>query len=350
MISSKKIQLVIIIILACIIVPVLAAEPNESNEQKTALKFETSIETQIWTIVVGKTDDGKPMYYAYPGPVKPSYVAKVLLHEDYPLSGSAPGVMKLISESPIVKKFSNEQQKFFKTELIARIDAPDRIPFYYSTWLYATSQEDAKLMVQAYIDGLNKNIEKRLSNYKRAMSEYQQKLDNAQKELPEKQKELKEVEQSYQSIKEATHRFSPDGEAYDLAKTSVVEMDKTLNALDIELAGIREKLKTIEKYRNEASLRDKLNEMHIELMIELSGLEARRKITEQIRTREQEFLYLYNRRSDLKSKVISLEESIKDSKRIIKDYTDEIDNPRTSMQPPKVYRDMVTIYPVLTDN
>jgi hypothetical protein len=102
MISTKKIQLVIIIILTCIFLPVWSAEPNES---KTELKFETSIETMIWTIVVGKTDDDKPMYYRDPGPVKPSYVAKVLLHEDYPLAGSAPGVMGLISESPIAKKF-----------------------------------------------------------------------------------------------------------------------------------------------------------------------------------------------------------------------------------------------------
>jgi len=349
MISSKKIQLVITVILACIIVPAWSAEPNEPNEPKTELKFETSIETQIWTIVVGKTENDKPMYYRDPGPVKPSYVAKVLLHEDYPLAGSATGVMGLISESPIAKKFSKEQQKFFKTELVARIDSPERIPFYYSTWLYATSQEDAKLMVQAYIDGLNKSVEKGLSNYKQAISEYQQKLDKAQKELLENQKEFKEIEQSYQSIKDATHRFSDDGEAYDLAKASIVEMDKTLNALDIELAGIREKLKAIEKYRNEPNLRDKLNEMYIELMIEMSGLEARRKITEQIRTREQEFLYLYNKRSNLKSKVTGLEETIKDSKILIKNFTDELNNPRTGLQPPKVYQNTVTIYPVLTD-
>ncbi len=346
MISSKNIQLVIIVILTCIVMPVWSVEPNEPE---TELKFETSIETMIWTIVVGKTDDDKPMYYRDPGPVKPSYVAKVLLHEDYPLAGSATGVMGLILESPIAKKFSKEQQKFFKTELVARIESPDRIPFYYSTWLYATSQEDAKLMVQAYIDGLNKNIEKGLSNYKQAIDEYQQKLDKAQKELLEKQKELKEIEQSYQSVKDATHRFSPDSEAYDLAKASIVEMDKTLNALDIELAGIREKLKAIEKYRNEPNLRDKLNEMYIELMIEMSGLEARRKVTEQIRAREQEFLYLFNKWGSLQSEVRSLESSIKDSMRMIKNFTDELNNPRPTMRPPKVYQDTVTIYPVLTD-
>jgi len=347
MISSKKIQLVIIVVLICIFLPVLAAEPNEP---KAKLKFETSIETMIWTIIVGKTDDDKPMYYKDPGPVKPSYVAKVLLHEDYPLSGSATGVMDRILDSPIAKKFSKEQQKFFKTELVARIEVPDRIPFYYSTWLYATSQEDAKLMAMAYIDGLNKNVEKGLSNYKQRISEYKQELDKSQKELPEKQKQLKEVEQQYKSIKEATHQFSSDEEAVDLAKKSIVEMDKTLNALDIELAGIREKLKTIEKYRNEPNLRDKLAEMHIELMIEMSGLEARRKITQQIRAREQQYLSVLNRLTDLMGEVRTLNSRIDRSKRRIDDLTNEINNPREGMQPPRIYQNTATIYPVLTDN
>ena len=172
MINSRKCQIVTVLILACFLIPVWAAEPNEP---KTELKFDTSIETMSWTIVVGKTEEDKPMYFDNPGPVKPSYVAKVLLHEDYPLSGSATRVMDRILESPIAKKFSKEQQEFFKTELIARIDKPQRIPFYYITWLYATSEEDAKLMVRAYIDGLNKSVEQRLSSYKQRISEDKQK-------------------------------------------------------------------------------------------------------------------------------------------------------------------------------
>jgi hypothetical protein len=327
----------------------LAAEPNKPE---TKLKFETSIKTMTWTIVVGKTDDDKPMYFRDPGPVKPSYVANVLLHQDYPMHRFVRDVRERILESPISKKFSKDQQEFFKTELATRIDNPERIPFYYSTWLYAASQEDAKLMVQAYVDGLNRGVNKRLSDYKRIISENQQELDKAQKELPEKQSQFKEVDKSYQSIKEATHRFSDHEEAADLAKTSIIEMDKTLNALDIELAGIREKLKTIEKYRNEPNLRDrdKLDEMYIELMIELSGLEARREITEQIRAREQKFLHLFHERGNLLDEVRSLTSSIKGSKERIETFTNRLKNPRTSLQSPKVYQDTVTIYPVLTDN
>ena len=97
MVNSRKCQFVIVLILDCIFMPVWSAEPNEP---KTELKFETSIETMGWAVVVGETEEGKPRVYGNPGPIKPSYVAKVLLHEDYPMRGSTTAVMNTIS-SPV---------------------------------------------------------------------------------------------------------------------------------------------------------------------------------------------------------------------------------------------------------
>ena len=346
MISSKNIQLVITVTLACIIVPVWSAEPNEPNEPTTELKYKMDDSRQRWKI---GSQPGR-------GPVKPTHVAELFVKKygNIPGGGSYGNFDRLL-QTEISKSMTSNQKEFIKTSSSYSVMGENlsNMPIGYLTIrLYAVSQEDAKKMALAFIELLNERAQERIKHEEDILREIEERIDQAKKELPEKQKQLKEVEQSYQNIKEATHQFSSDTEAYDLAKTSIVEMDKTLNALDIELAGIREKLKTIEKYRNEPNLRDKdkLDEMYIELMIELSGLEARRKVTEQIRAREQEFMRLFNRLGNLRHEVGSLESSIKDSKRIIKDYTDEIDNPRTSMQPPKVYQDTVTIYPVLTDN
>ncbi len=351
MISARKCQFVIVLNSIFILMPVFAGEPNES---KTELKFETSIETMTWSIMVGKTEEDKLKYFTNPGPVKPSYVANILLHEDYPLSGSANIVMDRILESPIAKKFSKEQQRFLKTELAVRLDEPERIPFYYSKWLYAMSEEDAKLMARAYIGGLNRLADQNLSRCKQRLSEYQQKFDKEQKELSEKQSRLKIIEKEYETRKEATYRFSSESEAADLAKKSIIEMDKTLNALDIELAGIREKLKAIDKYRNEpdyhAEMYIRLDEMYIELMIEMSGLEARRDITEQICEKQQVFLSVYNRLINLRNEVSSLEKSINIGKGSIDNIKNDLKIPRPWLQPPKVYRNTVTIYPVITDN
>ena len=353
MISSKKIQFVVILILSCFFMPIFAAESNEPNAE---LKFENNIETMSWDIKIGETKEGESRYFRNPGDIKPTHVAKVMLHKDYPRSSNASGVMDKILSSPVAKKFSKEQQKFLNTELAIRVDEPDRIPFYYSTWLYATSQEDARLMVQAYIDGLNMFVDERIDEYKRTISELRQELDNAQKELPEKQKQLEAAERQYQSIKKDSHQFSTDEEACALAKNSIAEMDKILNELDIELAGFNERLRAIEEFRkNKSSYSDmyaKLDEMFIELTIEVRGLEARREATRQIHSREQEFLSSYNTRNALRNKVSGLNASIGIARENIETLTNDLNERRKhpSLQPPKVYMNTATIYPVLIDD
>lgn len=340
MISSRKCKIVIVIILACIFLPVLAAEPNKPNEPKTELKFKLDDSIQKWLI---NTHPGR-------GPIKPTHVAELFIKEYGNIPGGGDyGNFDRLLQTEIGKSMTSNQKEFIKTSSSYSTvgeNLPDMPIGYLTIRLYAVSQEDAKKMALAYIELLNARAQERIKHEENILREIEQKIAQAKKELPEKQKQLKEIEQSYQSIKEATHRFSPDGEAYDLAQTSFVEMDKTLNALDIELAGIREKLKTIEKYRNEPNLRDKdkLDEMHIELMIELSGLEARKKATEKIRRIEEEFLKLFNERENLRNEVNELN----DTSKIIVNYSWR-DNPRPEMLPPEIYQNTVTIYPVLTD-
>jgi predicted nucleic acid-binding Zn-ribbon protein len=339
MISSKNVQLVIIVIIACIIAPVLAAEPNEPNEPKTEIKFKIDDSRQKWRI---GSQPGR-------GPIKPAYVAEFFIKEygNIP-SESSYGNFDRLLQTEISKSMTSDQKEFIKTSssYSTVFENLSDMPIGYLTIrLYAVSREDAKKMALAFIELLNERAKERIKHQEDGIRKIEERIAQAKKVLPEKQKQLKEIEQSYRSIKEATHQFSSDGEASRQAKTSIVEMDKTLNALDIELAGIREKLKAIEKYRSEANLRDKLNEMYIELMIELSGLEARKKATEKIHRLEQEFLNLFNERDMLREEVNELDKTSE----IKIDYNWR-DNPSPEMLPPKVYQDTVTIYPVLTND
>ncbi|MBN2183018.1 MAG: hypothetical protein JW715_13995 [Sedimentisphaerales bacterium] len=339
MISSKKNQLTIIIILTCTFLPVFAAESNEPNEPKTELKYKIDDSLQHWRI---SSHPGR-------GPVKPTHVAELFIKEygNIPGGGSYGNFDRLL-QTEISKSMTSNQREFIKTSSSYSVtgeNLPNMPIGYITVRLYAVSQEDAKKMALAFIELLNARAQDRIKNEEDILREIEQRIAQAKKDLPEKQKQLNEIEKSYHSIKNATHRFSDDGQAYDLAKASIVEMDKTINALDIELAGIREKLKTIEKYQNEASLRDKLNEMHIELMIEMSGLEARKKATEKIRRIEEEFLKLFNEREKLRNEVNDLDNT---SKKVI-DYNWR-DNPRPEMLPPKVYQNTVTICPVVREN
>jgi hypothetical protein len=349
---------VISIVLSILFTATLGATGlSEPNDAGSETKFEFNNKTKCkWRVSLGKNKEGLQVYVDNPSPNKPTHAAKVLLHENYTIPKSKYVVLDRIYDSPIAKKFSKSQKEFLKTEYTVLVvsDSIRTKPYHYhSTWLYAVSEEDAKLMAQAYLDGLNKYAGWIMVDQKRVLNEWQEKLHLAQKELPEKEAKLKDLEEQYKREKNKTHRFSSEEETPKLAKENILEMNKTLDTLEIELSGIREKLKAIEKYRNEPeqreAIRARLDEMFVEQMIELSGLEARRQTTERLRAEQQLFLILFNKRNDLQHEVGKLRKTIESSKNAINDINDLLKNPMPHMLPPKVYQNKVVIYPVLTE-
>jgi hypothetical protein len=136
-------------------------------------------------------------------------------------------------------------------------------------------------------------------------------------------------------------------------------MDKTLDVLEIELAGIREKLKVLESYRRTKRLPrkefsdemvDKLDQMYVEQMIELRGAKAREAVTLRIRGREKGFLDLFSQWSNLDSEVNRLKQNLEISENNLRDVEKTLANPLPEMLPPKVYQDRITIYPVLVED
>jgi hypothetical protein len=348
-------RLLIFLLLASLLVAdVCWAAEAEPNDTGSELRFEVSKKRRSWTVEGIETrKDEKPRYYDNPGPVRPTHVAEVILHREYPAVRSARAALDRMRASPLAKKLSKAQQQFIQEEFAVWVeDESHRLPNYFATWLYAVTEADAKSMAQAYLDGLNKMADERVADDKRRMTESREMLDEAQRDLPKKEAQLKVCEVQYDAAKQARHQFESDGEAAISAKQTIVEMDKTLDTLEIELVGIREKLKTVEQYRKGAKdgeglssqLRLKLDEMFVEQMIELSGLEARRELAELIRAKEQRFLGLSNEREKLRMEVNELGRSIDRSQRRIIHIRNELNNPPTYMQPPRVYQNKVTIH------
>jgi len=330
-----------------------AAAQVEPNNAPLKLKFETSTEPRNWTVRGQQTEGGTWVLYDNPpGLIRPTHIAEVVLHREFPRSTSERGVLEKIQDSPIAKKFSKAQQEFLKTGFAVLVDEEARrIPNHFSTWLYAVSEDDAKLMARAYIDGLNRFVNQRLGEYKRHLHESQQKLEQAQKELPGKQAKLKTCEDQYKPVKQDRHQFESDDEAAKSSRQTVTEMNRMLDALEIELIGTSEKLNTIEKYRKgqeklSSQLYLKLDEMFIEQTIELGSIEARRRVAEQIRAKEQRFLGLLTERSQLQRAVEDLRALISSLPELISHVTHELGNPTPDMLPPKVYQDTVAICPV----
>lgn len=325
----------------------------EPNDAPLKLKFETNTEPRTWIVRGQKTEGGAWVLYGNPpSPIKPTHIAEVVLHREYPRSTNERSVLGKIQDSPIAKKFSKAQQEFIKTGLAVLVDEEARsIPNYFSTWLYATSEDDAKLMVRAYIDGLNVSVNERLGEYKSNLHESQQKLEAAQKELPGKQVKLKACEEQYKPVKQDRHQFESDDWAFTTSQQTVTEMNRMLDTLEIELVGIKEKLKAIDGYRKgqdklSGQLYVKLDEMFIEQTIELSAIEARKHMAEIIRAEEQRFMGLMTERIQLQGDIDVLKGSIANLPEMISRITHKLENPTPDMLPPKVYQDTVAICPV----
>ncbi len=353
MISSKKILFSIISIAVCFYLPVFATEPNrpnksnEPNKPAAELKFEMSSSPVRWLSY--RNEPGR-------GPVKPEYMAELYIRRTNNIPGQAQsGIFDILLQTDIGKSMSPGQKEFLQTSSsYESLDAPfpDKPIGYVRIHLYAVSREDAEKMARAFIEQVNDTAQARIKQFKEEIRKMEEAFSQAKKDLPEKESQLKETAEAYRKIKEDTHQFSSDEEAVALAKKTIVEMDKTFNDLDIELAGLQERLKTIEIYRNKSGqlpeIKVKLDSMYIDLMIELSGLEARRKVAREIYARQQEFLRLFNRRMELQKEVDELKRSINTQGNIEK-ATRDLNQRKQDFFPAEIYKNTVTIYPVKND-
>ena len=365
MITAKR-QLLSVWILVVICVSALATEPNEA---KTELKFEISKKERQF----GIEEDNK-----FRNSVKPKYVA-IFTMSDLSRFYNEPDLgirdmetAKMILATSAGKSMSGIQKELLKAEkVIFTLGITNKkkklTMFSYTVresefGLYAFTAEDAKLVTKAFIETMNKKareklpplLEEVMNGQKQKMQVYREKIADHKKKLTEKEPELKSTESKYKTIKNADrYRTLADSEAYKKAEENITQMNKMLSILDIELAGIHEKLGIIEKYResgkfSKATL-EKLEQMFVEQVVELGGAEARKKTALKLRNQDKQFCDLYNQWIGLGIMVSGWRDDLKNHEARVRSYEEEIANPDPSLLPPKVLQNKVSIYPVLAE-
>jgi len=359
MIKSRKCQLAIVVIIACITASVIGQEPNLA---KAKLQFEIGREEQKWITDLDEMGpyEKQQKQEMYPGGrieksvIRPTHVAVMRIkHVRVPRI-----YWTDISNNPIGRTMSKRQKEFI-AEANGRIRDLHRIEEGFEFRWYAVSQEDAKKMTQAFIDVWNTKVHPKLQPLLKRRKELEEKIADIKKKLPEKEGKLEAAEANYENVKNITHEFSSESEAVKESKQTILEMIKKLDALEIELAGIREKLEAIEQYRRSKHVPgkdlsdetlEKLDQMLVEQMIELRGAEARKKAALQIRKREKEFYNLYSQLNELRREVSGLNRSLINNERNLLEIEEKLANPTPDMLPPKVYQNKVTIYPVKVED
>jgi len=351
MIRSKK-QFVLTLISVCMLTPLLVAK---SNPHEMKLQFEiNNNETRRW--IGGRNKVGK-------GPIKPTHVALFHIrrpHVDMP--SGLPGILKMLKTSA-GKSLSEQQQKFMTVSDAITWCGIEEIKNHDTVFLYAVSQEDAKKMVQAYFEIHANETNARIQEYEQYIKDRKQKIIEIKKVLPEKQKQADEVEPKYIEMKKTRYFSLSDEEAYEKAKDTMLEMDKMLDILEIELAGIREKMSVINEYRKtpqdtqaierRRKLPDgmllKLEQMFVEQTIELKSVEARKQAATKIRDRDKAFVDLFSKWKNLSGEVFKLKANLENAEKQAKEIGERLTNPEPYMLPPELYQNKVTIYPVQID-
>jgi len=341
MIKSKKHQLGIVLFLACICLPLLGAEPNEAT---TELEFEIRNDRPS----ISQIRSLRP-------PFGSTHFAKLYIRgrwNSQPIKDEDP-VLAILSTTA-ARTMSPTQRELVSTLPFKSMDFGNTIGNHTYFRVYGVGEYDTQKMVKALIEALENKANKEVQHYLNKIKESKEKIAEVKKELPEKHKQFEVAESKYKEIKNTRFSLFDDGQAYDKSRETMLQMDKMLDILEIELAGIQSKLKEIERYRRSKNLSgkdlsddtvDKLDQMFVEQLVELKGAEARKKAALKIRNREKEFLNLFSQWDNLNVEVKRLKQDLEKSEKSILVAKNILANPFPEIRPPKVYQNKVTIYP-----
>lgn len=330
------------------------AEPNLSRSE---LSFETIVPSSRnrpggglwvqWTVRESSTGN----ILSGPDACVPPYVAELQLHNECHRRSNERDIVRTLYFSPLALNLSSAQRSLldngFAVYTLDLGGSVERgVPNYRPTRFYAVSEADAKTMVQAYLDGLDRGILDEMANMKQRLAVYQSSLTEAQAELSPKLEKRKTVTAAFE---EAEERLS-ELDGAKAVKETIREITDLLNKLAIELAGIREKLGMVERFRQGGEVNPqvqiRLDEMYVELMIERSGLEARQATAEALRKDRKALLKLYDDYFRLVDEVKSLERIISKNEDKIASIKEDLAEPPRHLRPPQVYKNRVPIYRV----
>lgn len=264
-------------------------------------------------------------------------------------------------DTPSGKSLSERQREFVTASDAVSWWGIEDIQNHDMVLLYGVSEEDARKTARAFLEAATEGVTRRKRDYEKQLNQMTSQIGETEKELAEKQKQAKEAYAKYKEIKNVRYFSLDDAEAHNRAKETMFHMDTMLDTLEIELAGIREKLGAINEYRKPAQdvqdvmrrkslpegMMAKLEEMFVEQTIELKSAEARKLMAMKIRDREKAFLDPFKQWDNLEAEAVRLSKSLDDLK-TQKGQQEQYLAREADMLAPVVYQNRVTIYPVLT--
>jgi len=339
MITPKKMQLAIGLTLAFTYALAIGSEPNQPTIE---LEFVTkgSLGTEIEFSLEAE--------FEKPPPIKPSFAAIFTVQWRFEQTNE-PNASDLLKTSA-GKTMSALQRELLKTEQAFWLDYTvskahimwGDIPYGSATYVArAVSEEDAKKMAYALVEflirdekaGTRHMKEKHIRKLSQMQNEIRERIEKAKEEIENKGNEVPHAYQQYMdAVRNSPYSLHPSSQVPGEVRKTIFEMDKMLDVLNIEIAGIQSKLSAIKKYSSQRDVRDSetlsttLKEMAIRQEIELVGAESRRQAIMGVKRREEALYNQYEALRDLKSEIGTLEYSVKQDEEELKRSDNKINS------------------------
>lgn len=315
MITHMKISLATFAVLLAGLPVGLASEPDDGN---LSLEFEVQQEALG---PYGSRYPADPALQAFAS-LRPAYAAGISLEDGVAryIRPGRPAAREFVDFVLGQAEISAAQKKFLK--------ATSGLLHYESTYvttgsqrlrrllLYAMTLEDAKEMAGAYVRFAVAKWHREMDEYSKRMAERKEQIAAAEERLREVPELIEDLERTLNELKqEVPYRTEEE------AMEAIAQLDRMLNAAEVDIAGIRARIEAIQKQQRltgealpEAS---KLRAMFIEESIALQGAEAQKTTATQLRAEANRFLDLkeslanaINERKELPGRVVTCQNQI----------------------------------------
>lgn len=346
MIKSRKLQLVIVLLLACICASVLGAETNEA---KTEIKFDIR-------------NDLPPAHHLMPRAGTHnvySHFAVLFVRGGWVTYKRGVPIEAML-ETTTGQSMSQLQCDIISNQSVRFMDDGSTISGYTYFQLFGVSKDDTKKMVNTFIEVLANRVDSRRQSLLNQQQKLKQKIAGVKKKILEKETELKDMENRLEEVKKKVHYLTADE-----AGNTIEELNKTLDELNIDIAGMQRKLFAISEEHEhmskeaqksgdvrkkiyETTIWPRLEQMRIDQIIELKVAEEKRSTAMKIRSEAEEFYHLHMQPVELQRYLSPLRRTLSSSQESLRNTDMRLTTPE--FLSPKVFQNKVTIYSVRVED
>ncbi len=214
--------------------------------------------------------------------------------------------------------------------------------------LYAVSLEDAKKMAEAYVRYARDSFRAKAASMQNELKRLSDELADGQQKSPEAIQSVEAAKKSFEDLQRQVP-YRDDKQALDAA----AELDKMLNMAQVDIAGIRARIETIQGYQKShdnaipsrpLEFAPKLELMFIEEAVALQGAEARKRMATNLRKQADSYIDLKVAWQRAEAERDRLAQYVRFLRPMIEDARQKLANEME--QEPKIINNKVFIYRV----